>query len=147
LEHYYENDIYKTIKNKYFIIMAKPSSSTLLGGFNFQLHQNVIVGTFVLGTVAFLLGHAWNAFFTSIIREQVYYSTGEEESGQTIKPNNQAILWNFVYAISATVFAVIIVFLMVRFEFLTDQSTDSTRGHRHVASPHVGVHLHSSSSK
>ena len=72
-------------------------------------HIEIIVGTFVIGTLAFIVANAWNDFSRGVLKKI-------EETEGSYKPGGDMLFYNGLYVIIMTLFALLVMYILIRLE-------------------------------
>lgn len=101
--------------------------------YDYMLHKEIIAGGFVIGTLAFLVAHAWNAFFLKLLAYetasssiwgkvwQVHETRDIEESSSknsSWKTTHGGVIYYGIYAVFITAVSIGVVFLLIHFDFI-----------------------------
>ena len=73
-------------------------------------HVEIIVGTFVVGTLAFIVANGWNDFSRELLKEL------ENEEG--IYGGKGMVFYSGIYVLIATIFSLFVMYLLVKFEIV-----------------------------
>ena len=85
----------------------------------YGLHKEIIIGSFVIGTLAFVVAHAWNSFFGQIVKQQTKKHQEIRNGEKTDNDESRGIIFYYgMYALIITVFAVLVVFMIIQLDFL-----------------------------
>ena len=103
---------------------VSPKENSDKGKYN--VHKEVIIGSFVIGTLAFVVAHAWNSFFGNIVQAQIKSRTEKQEETNKFNGENNgdetsqrgAVFFYGMYALIITVIAVILVLILIQFDVL-----------------------------
>ena len=74
-------------------------------------HIEIIVGTFVIGTLAFVVANAWNDFSREILKKL-------EEENDSYKPGEGMIFYSGMYVIAITCFSLVMVYILIWLEVI-----------------------------
>ena len=75
-----------------------------------ETHKEVIIGTFVIGTLAFIVAQAWGGFVTTILKEIETKENADRGLG--------LLFYSGMYMVIITIVAVAIIFLLINFDLV-----------------------------
>lgn len=82
------------------------------------MHQEILVGTFAVGTLAFVVSHAWNVFLDLVVKIQIKNAVNEDLTAEDKKRDNKELLVVGMATIVITYVAVLIVLFFMYMDWL-----------------------------
>ena len=74
-------------------------------------HIEIIVGTFLVGTLAFIVANSWNKFAEGVLKKI-------EETEGVYKPGGDMLFYQGMYVIITTFIALLIMYSLIRLELV-----------------------------